>query len=115
MMPFVKDLKDDDLSGLSKHFGSLAPKASGEAVDPAQLQRGAELVQARRCGSCHLPTLAGQEQAPRIAKQRIDYLIYALKAFRDGTRSGAETLMSASVAGMSDADFVALAHYAASR
>ena len=68
-----------------------------------------------RCGSCHLPTLAGQEQMPRLAKQRIDYLIHSMQSFRDDTRSGADTLMSSVVAGRSDADLAALAHYAASR
>ena len=35
---------------------------------------------------------------PRLAKQRVDYMIYALKAFRDDKRSGADTLMSSVVA-----------------
>ena len=52
---------------------------------------------------------------PRLAKQRVDYLVYALTAIRDGKRSGADTLMSQSVAGLSDAELAALAHYAASR
>ena len=52
---------------------------------------------------------------PRIAKQRVDYLVKSLKEFRDGTRLGADTNMSVPVAGLSDADLAALAHYAASR
>ena len=52
---------------------------------------------------------------PRLAKQRIDYLIQSLKEFRDGTRTGADTLMSDAVAGLPDADLAALAHYSASR
>ncbi len=68
----------------------------------------------RRCGSCHLPDLAGQEQIPRLAKQRIDYLIPTLKSYRDQPRPGADTAMSANIAGASDADLAALAHYAAS-
>ena len=28
---------------------------------------------------------------PRLAKQRIDYLIHSLKEFRDNKRSGADT------------------------
>ena len=52
---------------------------------------------------------------PRLAKQRIDYLIHSLKQFRDNGRSGADTLMSAVVVGVSDDDIAALAHYAASR
>ena len=65
--------------------------------------------------SCHGADLAGQDQIPRIGKQRIDYLTKALKEFRDGTRPGADTIMSGAVAGLSDADLAALAHYAASR
>ena len=72
------------------------------------------LLRARRCGSCHLPNLAGQQQIPRIARQRIDYLILTLKSYRDSLRSGADTAMSANIVGATDADIVALAHYAAS-
>jgi cytochrome c553 len=115
MMPFVKDLKDDDLDGLSQHFSKLEPKASGEPIDAALVKRGGELAVRLRCGSCHLPSMAGQQQMPRLAKQRIDYLVHSLKEFRDSTRSGADTLMSAVVAGLSDADLTALAHFTASR
>jgi cytochrome c553 len=115
MMSFVKDLKDEELTELSQHYAALEPKPSGEGIDRALAERGATLAQSRRCGSCHLPTLAGQDQMPRLAKQRVDYLIEALKSYRDTTRTGADTLMSATVAGLSDADLVALAHYAASR
>src|SRR5262245_12136708 len=115
MTPFVKDLKDDDLMALSQHYAGLEPKPSDERIDPALVERGAELAAARRCGSCHLPNLAGQEQMPRLAKQRVDYLIDSLKSFRDAPRPGADTLMSAAVAGLPDRDIEALAHYAASR
>jgi cytochrome c553 len=115
MMPFVKDLKDDELIALAQHYAALEAKPSDEAIDRSVVERGAQLAQSLRCGSCHLPDLAGQEQMPRLAKQRVDYLIEALKSYRDNTRSGADTLMSATVAGLPDADLVALAHYSASR
>jgi cytochrome c553 len=115
MAPFVKDLKDDELDALSQHFAGLDPKPSEEKVDPALADRGAELASRLRCASCHLPNLAGTQQMPRLAKQRIDYLIYTLKAYRDDKRSGADTLMSNVVAGLPDADVAALAHYCASR
>jgi cytochrome c553 len=114
MAAIVKDLKDEDLNALSEHYSKLPPKASAEPIDPAQVKRGTEIAAAKLCASCHLPTLAGQEQVPRVSKQRVDYLIHAMKAYRDGNRPGADTLMSGIVAGMSDADLTALAHYAAS-
>lgn len=115
MAPFVVDLTDAEIMALARHYAAQEPKRSDEALDPDLVARGAKLAEKRHCRSCHLPSLAGQEQMPRIAKQRIDYMIDALKAFRDNTRSGADTLMSAAVYGLSDADLEALAHYAASQ
>jgi cytochrome c553 len=114
MAPFVKDLRDDDLGALSEYFSKLAPKRSDETVDPALARRGGEIAAARRCSSCHLPSLAGQDQMPRLARQRIDYLVLTLKSYRDSPRPGADTAMSAAIVGASDADIEALAHYAAS-
>jgi cytochrome c553 len=114
MAPLVKDLKDEDLDSLSKHFAGLPPKRSDEAVDSALAKRGAGIAKQRHCSSCHLPNLTGSEQMPRLAKQRVDYLIASLKEFRDTTRPGGDTAMSANLAAATDADLVALAHYAAS-
>jgi cytochrome c553 len=115
MTPFVKDLTDADITALAKHYASLEPKRSEERIDPTLVERGAALAVQRRCASCHLPSLVGQEQMPRLAKQRTDYMIETLKAFRDDRRSGADTSMTATVLGLSDADLAALAHYAAAR
>ena len=113
MAPFVKDLKDSDLDALSAYFAKLPAKASNEPADPALVKRGAEIATQKKCVSCHKPNLAGDQQVPRIAKQRIDYLSKTLKEYRDSKREGADTLMSGAVAGLSDADLVALAHFAA--
>jgi cytochrome c553 len=61
-----------------------------------------------------LPTLAGQEQMPRLAGQRNDYMVGAMKSYLDKTPTGADTAMTASIIGLSEADLVALAHFAAS-
>ena len=115
MAPIVKELTDDDLNAFGAHYSKLEAKRSDEPIDPALVKRGGEIAATKLCVSCHGPNLAGQEQIPRIAKQRIDYLIYAMKSFRDGTRPSADTLMASAVANLSDADLAALAHYAASR
>ena len=115
MSEVTKGLKDDDLVALAKHFTALEAKPSEETIDPALVKRGDALAEPMRCASCHLPNLAGQQQMPRLAKQRIDYLIHSMKQFRDDTRSGADTLMSNVLIGVSDDDLAALAHYASSR
>jgi cytochrome c553 len=115
MKPLLKDMKDSDIDMLAKYFAKLEPKASAEIIDPALVQRGAELAVKLRCGSCHLPDLSGQQQVPRLARQRVDYLIHSMKEYRDNRRSGADTFMSNVVAGLSDGEIEALAHYSASK
>ena len=115
MAVLVKPLKDDDLNALAKYFSSMPPKPSGEAIDPELVKRGDALATKLRCASCHLNGLVGTEQMPRLARQRVDYLVYAMKALRDDKRPGADTIMTATLVGVSDADIRALAHYAASR
>ena len=115
MMPFVKELKDAEMDALAKHYAKLAPKPSDEKIDAALAKRGEELAGPLRCASCHLPDFSGQQQMPRLAKQRVDYLLHSLKEYRDNSRTGSDTLMNNVVAGLSDADLVALAHYSAGK
>ena len=51
MMPFVKDLKDDDIDALAKHYAKLAPKPSDETIDPALVQRGERACRAARAAA----------------------------------------------------------------
>jgi cytochrome c553 len=110
MQAVAKDMKDEDITALARHFSGEKARASasGPARDSA---RGRELAQSLHCGQCHLPTYEGRAQMPRIAGQREDYLIHAMLGYRDGTRTGADTTMSEVLYGVSDADVKALAHY----
>lgn len=114
MAAFVKGLTDADIDALAKFYAAAEPRLTGPAPDPALVERGAGLAQARRCSTCHGADLAGREAVPRVARQRIDYLVHALGAYRDGLRKGADTTMNAAVHGLSDADLQALAHWGAS-
>lgn len=115
MTSFVKELKDDELQALATHFSKLPPRLEGAAPDPELVKRGQPLAVKLRCGSCHKPDLSGDQQMPRLAGQRIDYMAAALKDYRDDKRKGADTAMTAVIFGLNDADIDALAHYAASR
>jgi cytochrome c553 len=64
-----------------------------------------------RSSSCHLPTFEGQEQIPRLAPQRLDYLVRSLKEYRDGLRYGVDTSMNGVMYRVPDRDILALAHY----
>jgi len=114
MEPFVKGLKDEEIVALAAHYAKLGPKSDNEPVDAAAVARGEELARQLRCGSCHLPTYAGYQQMPRLAPQRLDYLIKSLTEYRDGKRYGIDTSMNGVMYRVSDHDIRALAHYLAS-
>lgn len=118
MSPSAKGLKDDEILRLAEAFAKmpaapLPPAAAPGPADPARMQRGATLIQAMRCASCHLPSMHGREQIPRLAGQREDYLALAMREWRDNQRVGADTTMIAAMYGATDADIAALAHYLA--
>jgi cytochrome c553 len=48
---------------------------------------------------------------PRLAGQREEYLRSEMLAYRDGTRSGGDTVMAAALYGVKDDEITALAHF----
>ena len=116
MLPVVKGLKDPELIKLAEHFSKLPAKSmeSGKP-DPALMKTGAERSKALRCGICHVGDYSGQNQIPRLAGQREAYLEAEMRAYRDGKRTGGDTIMAAALYGVSDADIKALAHFLSRR
>lgn len=112
MLPFVKDLEDAEIVALAKRYAALPAKPTQSSPeDPARLQRGAALAKKLRCASCHLADYRGQNQIPRLAAQREDWLEPVMREFRDKPRPGGDTIMAEALRGLSDADLSALAHY----
>ena len=62
-----------------------------------------------------MPRLAGRDQVPRLAGQREDFLARTMAEYRDGVRVGADSQMNGAVAGLTDAQIAALAHYLSQR
>ena len=114
MLPVVKGMKDAEIVALAKHFSQLPARAmaSGPA-DAARVKTGRSLAAQLRCGICHVSDFSGQKQMPRLAGQREEYLVAAMRAYRDNTRSGGDTIMAATLYGVSDADIDTLAYFLA--
>jgi cytochrome c553 len=111
----AKGLTDAELRRLSDSLAKLPPPSPppGEP-DAERMKRGVELVQARNCISCHGRDFAGHQNVPRVAAQREDYLLKALRDYRSGARIGyGNAVMPETVAGLSDAQLADLAHYLA--
>jgi cytochrome c553 len=112
MLPIVKGMKDPEIIQLAEHFSKLPAKGMERgSADRSLVQRGAQRAKELRCGICHLADFSGQNQVPRLAGQREVYLEAEMRAYRDGKRSGGDTIMAAALYGVSDADLKALAHF----
>ena len=106
---------DEELAALARHFAAQPAKPTGISIDTARASRGAAISERALCGTCHLPDYTGRDQMPRLANQREDYLLATLRMFHTGVTPGRDTIMSAALHGLSDADLVDLAHYFATR
>ena len=117
MQSFVDGIADKDVEDLAAYYASLpaGPAEDRSPRDAALAAKGEALTGPRHCTVCHLPTLHGREQVPRITGQREEFLARTLAAYRDGTRVGADPQMNDTVRGLPDADIAALAHYLAHR
>lgn len=111
MQALLKGVPDKELVALAAHYSKLKAKAPEEKRDPKLFNRGKEIAAKNRCASCHDKTFHGREQMPRLAGQREEFLAEVMLQYRQNRRPGGDTQMSASLYGIPDADFKALAHY----
>lgn len=116
-VPQMKDLmagmSDETIIALAQHFAAQNPTPKALPVNQEKVRRGAATAGKMLCGTCHLPDYAGQKQVPRLAGQDEAYLLQSMKQFRDNPGPGRDTIMAASLYGLSDADLTNLAHYLA--
>ena len=113
MQALMKGLSDREIIAIATHFSALPARSSPGTADQALLQKGRVLAGNLRCGVCHLPHYRGREQMPRLAGQREEVLNDKMIAFRDKPPPGTDTIMSASLYGVSDADIKAMGHFLA--
>jgi cytochrome c553 len=112
MEPFALQFSDDEMRGFAdavSKLPKLTPPAS--AVDPARYERGKALAAGARCANCHNTDFSGAGSNPRLAHQREDYLVKALRDYKSAARVDQGALMASSVKDIGDAEFVDLAHY----
>jgi cytochrome c553 len=114
MNEMARELSDDDLRAMADALAALPPpKPPAEPGDPARLARAASVVAQNHCNICHRPNFSGQENVPRVADQREDYLLKALRDYKSGARHGYEPTMAEVLQPIGDADLSELAYYLA--
>ncbi len=112
MTAAAKGLTDDDLRFYSVRIAKLPPPlAPAGMADAARASRGLAIAAQRHCSGCHGADYAGHHNVPRLAHQREDYLLKALRDYRGGKRIGyGNAAMAETVAGLADEDLAARAH-----
>jgi cytochrome c553 len=115
MQAVVEDLTNEDIRNLGAYFALLPPpKGVTPDPDPGLSDKGKLSAAGRRCTSCHLDSFAGVKATARIAGQREDYLLKALRDYKSGARAGGGMAAMADVAySLQDEEITALAHYLA--
>src|SRR5262245_62366700 len=80
-------LTDNDLREISAAMAKLPPpQPAGGPADAARVERAEALSKQHRCNFCHQRNYAGEESVPRLAGQREDYLVKALREYKSNTR-----------------------------
>lgn len=108
-------LSDAELQALAERIARLPPPGRpGAKPDPARYARGRAIAEKERCGNCHDADFSGHDNVPRLAHQREDYLLKALRDYKKGVRTGyGMAVMPETVSGLSDADLQDVAHFLA--
>jgi cytochrome c553 len=115
MDALAKGLSDADLQTLAAVFEKQKPPAPpAPPPDRERFERGRKLVEARNCRVCHNPDYSGHDQMPRLANQREDDLLKAMRDYKSGQRIGyGSATMPEELAGLGDADLADIAHFLA--
>jgi cytochrome c553 len=114
MQPIVEQLGNEDIRNLGAYYASLDPPKPKPDDDPDLSKKGAQAAVGRRCAACHSDSYAGTKAVARLAGQREEYLVKALRDYKTGVRAGGAMAAMADVAfPLSEEEIEALAHYLA--
>ena len=119
MGEMTKDLKDDEIDVLARHF-SQQPKLSHrissrkkslEAVGSYIYHKGNKYTKIPACASCHGAEGAGSENLPRLAGQHQSYVASQLQAFHERKRTNDNAVMHAIAKNLTELELRAVALY----
>ena len=114
MQPIVEEITNEDIRNFGAYFSQMTPPKAAEDNDPDLSKKGAQAAVGRRCASCHTDSFAGTKAVARLAGQREEYLVKALRDYKAGVRVGGGVAAMADVAyHMSDEEITAVSHYLA--
>jgi len=114
MTAMMKGVSDEDLHRMAIAIAMLpAPAPATDPPEAARQERARALIQQHRCDFCHNPDFSGEQNAPRLAGQREEYLVKALREYKSNARRTYDPSMADVMYPLTDVDILDLAHYLA--
>jgi cytochrome c553 len=114
MNQVMQGFKDDDLRNIAAYLTKLPPPdPAGGPVDFDRMARARELSEQHRCNFCHQGNYSGAENVPRLAGQREEYVVKALREYKNNTRRGYDASMADVLYLISDEQIQDLAYFLA--
>lgn len=120
MAPLMAGLSDADLAALAAWYAKQKP-APAVAGDPALMKLGKSLylkgnskTDVPSCDGCHEENGAGDGKFPRVAGQRVDYVLDQFRLYAAGKRTNGTRVMQTVAERMSEEEARAVAEYMAS-
>ncbi len=114
MNAVTQGLSDNDLREMSATIAKLPPPQSADGpADSARLEKARALSEQHRCNFCHRRDYSGEESVPRLAGQREDYLVKALREYKNNTRRAYDPAMADVLYPLGDEQILDLAYFLA--
>jgi len=111
MTPMAKDLSRDDMIALGNWFAAQKPAINQFKADSAKVAAGIKVADAVLCAMCHLGGFSGQNEIPRVAGQKYEYVVKQLQDFKNRRRTNDAGNMTSVAGTLSDQDIENLAQY----
>ena len=114
MNQMMQGLRDDDLRNMAAYLAKLAPpEPAAGPVDSVRMERAQAVIDQHRCNFCHNPDYSGEQNVPRLAGQREDFLVKAMREYKDNSRRGYDASMADVLYPISDEQILDLAYFLA--
>lgn len=114
MNQMMQGLRDDDLRNMAAYLAKLPPpEPAAGPFDRTRMEQARALIEQHRCNFCHNRDYSGEQNVPRLAGQREDYLVKALREYKNNTRRGYDASMADVLYPISDEQILDLAYFLA--
>lgn len=114
MSAMAQPLSRADMIDIANYYAAQPLKPTDFKADENKVRLGKAKTDETLCTMCHLEKFAGQNETPRVAGQRYDYIVKQLKDFKARARTNEGGSMIPVAMTLSETDIENVAHYIAS-